>query len=150
MAGGQSVEIFGYRFAAKPRSILRWLSLDFLPYWQTSRPEFLLTVTRTGPPSQQATLSWFIKFPGGHQTGHQETVPALQTGETHTLRVGHRLLGFTGDTLLVIPTSDLACSSAAQYHALYAFHTTPKTWIFLTLAVAVLSAGLSTLGHWLF
>lgn len=157
MAGGQEVEVFSYKFTARPKSRLRRIFRDFLPYWQSSKSYFEVTVTKIGnpppmkPPRPDVELRvlWWIVFQGGHHTGHFIDIPPLEQGQSITLTVGGRLLGFTGDTLLVIPSQVPEAQKPDPYHTLYCFHSTPKIWIFLTALVGILSAGLATLGNWL-
>ena len=148
MAGGQPVVAIGYRFTARPLSRWRRLTRDFLPYWQGSKPRFVLTVTRLELPSQSQDVRWFVRFATGDITGGQVVVRPLQTSESDNLEVGGKFLGFTGDTLVILPT-DLVAPNPTQYHTVYAFHTTNKTWIFLTFVVALLAGAFSTLGQWL-
>jgi len=138
MAGGKSVDLDGYTLLVKPLALWRRFTKDFWPYWQAQRPRFLLEVTRTGAPAGNATLTWFIRFSNAQVAGTQVTIPALQTGESIGLVIGDRLLGYTGDTLLVVPTS-LSSTSADPYHTLYSFHTTPKVWIPLAITAGLLA-----------
>jgi hypothetical protein len=59
------------------------------------------------------------------------------------------MLLYKGDTLLTISATQADWNRAEPYHTLYLFHTTPKTWLFPTAAVAVGTALLATLGNWL-
>ena len=140
MAGGKPVDLDGYQIIAKPLSRWRRLTRDFLPYWQAQKPRFLLQITRLGPPSQNQTITWFVRFANGQVTYGQETIPPLQTHNSTTLKVGGKFLGYTGDTLLTVHT-DVSSTKAVPYHTLYAFHTTPKVWICLAV-LAGLFAGL--------
>lgn len=150
MAGGQAVALYGYQFTARPLSWWRRFTHDFVPYWQASRPKFVLTVTNLqGAPTRGKTIKWYIKFATGTFTGEQELVPALETNESVNLEVGGKLLGFTGDTLLILPTV-LDADAPARYETVYAFHTTSKSWVFLAIVAGILAGAFSTLGHWLF
>lgn len=152
MAGGQSVPFFDYEFRAKPKALWRhipWFG-DFLPYWQGSRHRFLLTIKRKGPPSEQQPLNWWILFQNRHETPSQVTIPPLQTGQTTTLSLGRQFLAYTGDTLVVISSLEPTHKQPVKgYHTLYCFHSTPKTWLFLTITVAIGTALLASLGNWL-
>jgi len=148
MAGGQPVDVNGYRFTARPLSRWRRFTGDFLPYWQGSRPRFILTVTRLGSPVPSQTISWHVRFAGVAVTSGQVVVPPLQTGDSANLEVGGKFLGVTGDILLTLPTN-LASPQANLFHTVYAFHTTPKTWIFLTVIIALLTGAVAVFGQWL-
>ena len=149
MAGGQPVDIMGYRFTARPLSQWRRIIHDFWPYWQASRPKFVLTVTRLGSPAQSQTLNWFVRFATGDVTGGQLIVPSLQTGETIDFIVGDKFLGFAGDTLIALPAADLASLKLDPYHTVYSFHTTPKTWFALVVIAALFAGVFAALLQWL-
>ena len=149
MAGGELVDLEGYQLAAKPLSRWRRFTRDFWPYWQAQKPRFLLEVTRIGSPAQSATITWFIRFVNDQVTGEQVVVPPLQTGDSISLNVGGKFLGYTGDTLLVIPTN-LSSSSPEPYRTLYAFHTTPKVWISLAIVAGLLAGLFASLLQYLF
>jgi len=86
----------------------------------------------------------------GDASGNYVLIPPLQTNkEIEFLVGGDKLLRYTGDTLLVISGTKLDAANFKPYHTLYAFHTTPKTWLFLTIAVAIGTALLATIGNWL-
>ena len=140
MAGGKSVDLDGYQLIVKPLSRWRRFTRDFWPYWQAQKPKFLLEVTRTGPPAQSVTITWFVRFANGQVAPGQVILPPLQTSDKISLEIGGKFLGYTGDTLLVVP-KDLSSSSPEPYHTLYTFNTTPKVWISLVI-VAGLLAGL--------
>lgn len=150
MAGGQPVERMGYLFTARPLSQWRRLTHDFLPYWQGSRPRFVLTVKRleSEPQSQQLNLHWFVRFATHDVTGGGIAVPPLEPGKTRSFTIGDKFLGFTGDTLIVLPTN-LSSPSPDSYHTVYAFHTTPKTWSALAAITAFLAGSFAALVHWL-
>jgi len=148
MAGGQPVEITGYRFTARPLSRWRRFSLDFLPYWNGSKPRFVLTVTRIGPAAESLQLRWFVRFATGDVTGEQLDVPPLLTGENTRFIIGDKFLGFTGDTLIILPSNLIG--PPAPYKTLYAFHTTPKTWFALAASAGFLAGLFGALVHWLF
>lgn len=149
MAGGVPVDLHGYQFIAKPLSKWRRFSGDFLPYWQASMPKFVLEVVRVGPPSQNQTITWFVRFANGQATNGQENIPPMQTGESVSLKVGGKLLGYTGDTLLILPV-DLSSLSAEPYHTVYAFHTMPKVWISLAVVAGLLAGIFASLFQILF
>lgn len=140
MAGGKPTDLDGYRLIVKPLSRWRRFTRGFWPYWQAQEPKFLLEVTRTGLPAQSATLTWHIRFANGIVAPTQVILKPLQTGETTTLEIGGRFLGYTGDTLLTVPEK-LSSSDLEHFHTLYTFNTTPKVWISLVI-VAGLLAGL--------
>ncbi len=151
-------DIEGYRFTAKPASRWRRITGDFLPYWQGSSPRFILTVRRIEDipatlPTTQPQIYWFVRFATGDTTGGMVDIPDLATNESRDFVVGGRFLGFTGDTLLVLPEhlnqNAPNQNAPSTYHTLHAFHTTPKTWIFLTVVVALLAGIFATLGQWL-
>lgn len=148
MAGGQSLDRDGYRFTVRPLSRWRRIIRDFWPYWQASRPKFVLTVTRLASPAQSQTLNWFVRFATGDVTRGQLIVPSLQTGENIDFVIGDKFLGFTGDTLVALPT-DLASLKLDDYNTLYSFHTTPKTWFALVVTAALFAGVFATLGQWL-
>ncbi len=149
MAGGQPVLLKGYRFIARPQSRCRRLVKDFWPYWQASKPRFILTITREGSPAQQQPVNWFVRFATGDFVGGQVSIPPLQTKERVTISVGGKLLGFTGDTLLVLPV-DLISSKPLRYETLYTFHTTPRAWVFLAIVAGLLAGLFAALFKWLF
>jgi len=140
MAGGKPVYLGGYRLIVKPLARWRRFTRDFWPYWQAQQPKFLLQVTRTEKPAQSANLTWHIRFGNGEIAATELTLPPLHTNESITLQIGGRFLGYTGDTLITVPTK-LYSSDPYPYHALYTFNTTPKVWISLVV-VAGLLAGL--------
>lgn len=80
MAGGETVELAGYSFSVRPWSALRRWTGDFFPYWQSDKPRFTLTITRTGVPIGKQTITWMIRFSNADETGGFITVPALQQG----------------------------------------------------------------------
>jgi hypothetical protein len=149
MAGGQQVIFNGYRFVAKPLSLYRCILGDFFPYWQASKPRFVLVVTREGPPAQKQTINWYVKFANNDVTGEQENIPPLQTAESVTLKLEGKLLGFTGDTVLILST-DLTSHSPSRYKTLYTFHTTPKVWLFLAFVAGLLAGAFAAVFQWLF
>ena len=150
MAGGQRVSLYGYEFTARPLSRWRRLTGDFLPYWQASRPKFVLTATNLqGRPTHDKSISWFVRFAQGDSAGGNAVIPSLRAGETVNLVLGPVFLGFTGDTLRVLPTV-LSSTGPAKYETVYAFHTTHKTWVFLAVSAGVLAGGFAILGQWLF
>ena len=151
MAGGQPIERMGYLFTARPLSRWRRLTHDFLPYWQGSSPRFVLTVKRqeSAGQGQQLNLHWFVRFATHDATEGEIVVPPLEPGKTREFTIGDKFLGFTGDTLIVLPT-DLSSSSPDLYHTVYAFHTTPKTWLALVAAATFLGGLFAAFGHWLF
>lgn len=149
MAGGKPVDLDGYRFIVKPLSRWRRLTRDFWPYWQAGKPKFLMEVMRIGPPAQQATITWFIRFTNAQVAPGQAIIPPLQESEKTTLEIGGRFLGYTGDTLLVVPTS-LSSTSSEPYHTLYTFHTTPKVWVALAIVAGLLAGLLGSLLQYLF
>lgn len=151
MAGGQAVELYGYRFTAKPQSRWRRFTFDFLPYWQSSKPRFILNVTNIkGSPTQEnKEIRWFIKFATGDTTDGVANIPPLQEDSSATLIVGDKLLGFTGDTLLILPV-ELLDGKPREYETVYAFHTTHKSWVFLAVVAGILAGAFSVLGQWLF
>ena len=148
MAGGEPVRLLGYRFVAKPLSQWRRLSGDFLPYWQASKPRFILTVIREGDPSQEQVINWFVMFDNSTVTGHQ-VIPPLKTGDKASFIIGGNLLGYTGDTLLVLPPN-LTSTSPSKFETLYTFHVTPKVWIFLSIAAGLFAGLFAGLIQWLF
>ncbi len=148
MAGGQPAYIEDYQFTAKPLRWWRRFIWDFWPYWQASRPSFVLTVKRLGPPVKEQTTRWFVKFANGDETYGKWTIPPLQKDETFEFTVSNIFLGFTGDTLLILPR-DLTSSRASLYETVYAFHTTPKIWLALAIIAAIFAGVFAGLGHWL-
>jgi hypothetical protein len=148
MAGGQPLDWDGYRFTVKPLSQGRRIVRDFWPYWQSSRPKFVLTIARLTSPAQEQTINWFIRFATGDVTGGQVIIPPLKTGETIDFIVGGKLLGFTGDTLVALP-ANLTSLKLDPYNTLYSFHTTPKSWLALAFVAAFLAGIFAALGHWL-
>ncbi|MGA2159719.1 MAG: hypothetical protein ABSG90_10930 [Dehalococcoidia bacterium] len=97
MAGGEPVELFGYRFVAKPLSRLRRVTRDFCPYWQATKPKFILYVTRLGSVAPSRDIVWFIKFSGGDIVKDKVSIPAMGTGEhINSLVIGDKFLGYTG------------------------------------------------------
>jgi hypothetical protein len=151
MAGGNPIEINEYEFTAKPYSKWRRFVHDYWPYWQASRPRFLLTVKRLGAPSQQQMVTWFIKFPNSDYTYGQVSVPPLETGMKVNFQVGNdKFLGFTGDNLLVISsTGNLSTTVLTDYQTIYSFNVTPKVWIVLAIIAGFLAGIFTTLGQWL-
>lgn len=149
MAGGQPVDIMGYRFRARPLSRWRRFTLDFIPYWQGSKPRFVLTVTRKESTAETQPLLWYVRFATGDKTWGQLAVPPLMTGETAKFIIGDKFLGFTGDTLITLP-KDLVRSDPNHYETVYAFHTTPKTWLVLAASAGFLAGLFGALAHWLF
>lgn len=148
MAGGQPVYIKGYQFTARPLSRWRRVTLDFLPYWQASKPKFVLTVTKLEPSAQSQTIKWFVRFATGIDvTWGQEDISSLQIGKPVDFIIGGKFLGFTGDTLIILPT-DLV-SEPSHYETVYAFHTTQKSWLTLTFVAAFLAGIFAALGYWL-
>ncbi len=148
MAGGEPVKIMGYEFTARPLSRWRCLTLDFFPYWQASRPGFVLTVKRLESASQSQRFRWFVRFANSDVTGEEETICPLATGETASFIIGKKFLAFTGDSLITLP-ADLVSPPPNAYEAVYAFHTTPKTWFALVAAAAFLAGLFAALCHWL-
>ncbi|GAI46607.1 unnamed protein product, partial [marine sediment metagenome] len=102
-----------------------------------------------GPLVQSQTMNWGIRFETGDVTGGQETIPPLGTGESVTFKVGGKLLGFTGDTLLILPTN-LTSRRFGRYNTVYSFHTTPKVWISLAAAAGFLAGAFASLCQYLF
>ena len=147
MAGGQSVELSGYLFTARPKSRWRRLTFDFWPYYQASLPSFVIAVKRVGAPVEEKKIKCYIRFAPGDSTGKELTIPSLEPGETVDMVIGDIILEFIGDTLLVLPR-DLVSRLPAAYETIYTFHTTPKVWLTLTLMAAVIAgifAGFGTL-----
>ena len=149
MAGGKPVDLDGYQLIVKPLSRWRRFTRDFWPYWQAQKPRFLLEVTRIGPPAQSVTITWFVRFANGQVTPGQVVVPPLQTGGRISLKAGGKFLGYTGDTLLVVPTN-FSSASPEPYHTLYSFHTTPKVWISLAIVAGLLAGLFASLLQYLF
>jgi len=148
MAGGTPEEIKGYRFMAKPLPLWRRLTFDFWPYWQASAPKFILTVTKLDSTAQSRTIKWFVRFSKGDYMGGQLDVSSLQVGKPVGFVIDGIFLGYTGDTVLVVPT-DLTSLKPIYYRTVYSFHTTPKSWLALTFAAASLAGIFAALGHWL-
>ena len=149
MAGGQPVDIMGYRFTARPLSRWRRIIHDFWPYWQASRPRFILTATNVGEaPTKERAINCIIKYGTGAQTTIKVVLPPLEKGKSMSFEVSGFILGYTGDVLLAIP-ADLT-SDPAEFETVYSFHTTPKSWIFLAIFAGLLAGAFATLGHWLF
>ena len=148
MASGQSVELEGYRFTAKPVSKFRRLTGDFWPYFQASRPSFVLSIERLDSSSKEHEARWYIKFANGDTTGSKFTIPTLQEGEKINFKIDKVFLGFTGDTLVYLP-SDLISPRPLMYHTVYTFHTTPKSWLALAVSVAILAGIFTALVQWL-
>jgi len=149
MAGGKPVDLDGYRLTVRPLSQWRRFTRDFWPYWQAQQPRFLLEVTRTGLPTQSATITWHIRFANGQVAPAQLVLPPLQTGEKISLKIGGRFLGYTGDTLLTVP-ENLSSSDSTYYHTLYTFNTTPKAWISLVVVAGLLAGLFASLLQYLF
>ena len=103
MAGGVQVLIQGYQFTAKPRSWLRRFIKDFLPYWQASRPRFILTATNVSEaPTKERTINCIIKFGTGAQTNIKVVLPPLEKDKSMSFEVSGFILGYTGDVLITI------------------------------------------------
>ena len=149
MAGGEPVALDGYQLIVKPLSRWRRFTRDFWPYWQAQKPRFLLEVTRIGPPAQSATITWFLRCPNGQVTSGHVVVPPLQIGDSIGFEVGGKFLGYTGDTLLIVPTN-LSSTSPDPYRTLYTFHTTPKVWISLAIVAGLLAGLFASLLQYLF
>jgi hypothetical protein len=149
MAGGEPVTLFGYRFMAKPLSRWRRLSGDFLPHWQASKPRFILTVTREGDHSKEQAYNWFVLYHNNATLEGHEVIPSMKTGDKASFIIGGNLLGYTGDTLLILPPN-LTANSPSQFKTLYTFHVTPKVWVFLSIAAGFLAGLLAGLFQWLF
>ena len=148
MASGQSVELEGYRFTVKPASRFRRLTGDFWPYFQASRPSFVLSIERLDSSSKEQEARWSIRFSNDDNIGGKFTIPNLQEGEKIDFKIGKVFLGFTGDTLVCLP-SDLISPMAPNYYTVYTFHTTPKSWLALAVSAAILAGIFAALGHWL-
>jgi len=149
MAGGKPVDLDGYQLIVKPLSRWRRFTRDFWPYWQAQKPRFLLEVTRIGPPAQSVTITWFVRFANAQVTSGQVILPPLQTSGKISLEIGGKFLGYTGDTLITVPTN-LSSASSEPYHALYTFHTTPRVWIFLAIVAGLLAGLFASLLQYLF
>ncbi|MCX6011036.1 MAG: hypothetical protein NT134_02055, partial [Chloroflexi bacterium] len=115
MAGGTPEEILGYRFTAKPLPRWRRLTFDFWPYWQASAPKFVLRVTKLESSVQRQAIRWFVKFANADIAGGQLDVSSLQIGKPVDFVIEGIFLGYTGDTLLILP-SDLSLSSLRPRH----------------------------------
>lgn len=150
MAGGESLDWNGYQLTVKPRSQWRRLIWDFWPYWQAQKPRFLLEVTKIGPPAQsEIILPWIVRFANNQVTKGQVVLPPLQTGDKLSFELGGKFLGYTGDTLLIVPIN-LPPAPLEPYLTLYAFHTTPKVWISLAIVAGLLAGLFGSLLQYLF
>ncbi|MFC1924791.1 hypothetical protein ACFLXA_05465 [Chloroflexota bacterium] len=151
MAGGQPVTAFGYEFRAKPKAFWRRIPMlgDIVPYWQASKHHFILTIKRIEQPSEEQKLNWWILAQNGHNIKGYIVIPPLQIDGEKKFSIGNFPLGFTGDTLLIINGREIDGREPLPYLILYTFHTTSKSWLFLTSAVAIGTALLATLGNWL-
>ncbi len=156
MAGGNTVPLGGYEFTARPQS--RWRRYTLLgiwPYFQGDKPKFVITVKRLGPPAESLKVLWRMAFVTAIATYGTLDIPALGTSESYTLReIGGKFLGYTGDTLLVLPI-DIGLPAAEQFksglfNTLYAFHTTPRAWFSLTLIAGVVMGVVAGLIQFLF
>jgi hypothetical protein len=148
MAGGTPEEIMGYRFTAKPLPRWRRLIRDSWPYWQASAPKFILTVTKLDSSAQKQTIKWFVKFENKDFIKGKLDVSSLRLGKPVDFVIEGIFLGYTGDTLLVLPP-DLTSPKPTKYRTVYAFHTTQKSWLGLTLVAAALAGIFAALGYWL-
>ncbi len=147
MAGGEPVELFGYRFIAKPMSRLHRIPGDFFPYWQALKPTFILNVTKIEQAAQGKYVDWLVIFSNGHTTGGKVNIPALSMGEhSNPFVIGDKFLGYTGDTILAVPFNS---DGKIQYRTLYAFHTTPKAWLALTLIAGLIAGLFASLFQWI-
>jgi hypothetical protein len=148
MAGGTPEEIMGYRFTAKPLPRWRRLTFDFWPYWQASAPKFILTVTKLDSSAQSRAIRWFVIFANGHFINRELDISSLQLGKSVDFVIDGIFLGYTGDTLLVLPP-DLTSPKPKSYRTVYSFHTTPKSWLALTFVAALFAGIFAALGYWL-
>ncbi|MDD5312215.1 MAG: hypothetical protein PHO26_04185 [Dehalococcoidia bacterium] len=149
MAGGETVELAGYRFKVIPQAVIRRLLFDFLPYFQAGKPRFALTITRIGESTGPQEIYWAIRFSNGDETGGVISVPELQKNKSHSpVMVGGKFLGYTGDTLIILPEIPTKLDFKT-YRTLYAFNTTQKTWLALTITAGLIAGTLTALLQWL-
>lgn len=155
MAGGEPVRLGDYEFTARPQSRWRRYTADICPYFQGDKPKFEITVKRLGPPAESLKVLWRMTFVTEVATDGELDIPALGTSESYTFReIGGKFLGYTGDTLLILPM-DIGSPVDKQFKSgffrtLYAFHTTPRVWLSLTLIAGVVMGVVAGLIQFLF
>ena len=132
----------GYSIEARPSCWCR-RKCDIWPYFQGGWTGFDINVTRIADQAAASQkMRWHLRFATGQSiTDGEVEIPPLRKGEKHTIRevANDRVLGFTGDNVLTIPSEALDSTNEKKYETVYSFHVTPRVWVFLTVCTGFLA-----------
>jgi len=150
MAGGHKVTLNGYSLMTKPHSRFRRITGDPWPYSQGGHPSFDVHVSALEDHDVEQEFVWCLWFSNTDRAYTRATIPPLKEGETSQVTVGDRLLGFTGDVVLIVPSplrnpDGTVNTSVQKYATLYCMHVVHRAWIAQLIASAVIGSVLTML-----
>jgi len=109
MPGKDIVQLWDVAVHAEP---LRWEKvakkkrlqdiLELIPYFYGGKPRFRLTLTAMKDIPHQRSAAWTPCFQNGNRTGDVLTIRTMNKGDSITVDVGDKLLGYTGDCTLAV------------------------------------------------
>ena len=152
MAGGQKIRIAGYLFEARPKSMWRKISHDFVPYWQSWTPSFEVIVTREEEDTGERELQWFMLFSDNSYVEKSTQIPPFKKGGEGILPLEGNFLGPTGDTQIVLDSKLNILprrNTPGIYKTIYSFNVTPKTWVSLAVFAGAVAGVLTIICQYL-
>lgn len=137
------VKVGVYSVEIKPTR-LRRIVLDLYPYFQGAKPRFEITLFNdsvSDEPRHEYVL--FYKYSNGEMDEAVSLgIQPLKRNKTSHFDLDITRLKYTGDTTIIAYDA-----FDKKEIPVYVFHTTARTWLFLTLIAGLLAGLISLLGE---
>jgi hypothetical protein len=143
VAAWQTIENWeGFKIWAEPADWRRKGILKHVPFCYGTKPWFTIFFEALETHERSTTFEWFLMFSNGAKTSQDFEVDRCQKGDKpKEYRVGDRLLGFTGDTILGLRIPE----QQRGFHTLYGFRVVAVE----ELVIAFLITALAGIVVWL-
>ena len=135
---------------AYPASVWRRLLWDIIPYWQSSRQGFILSIELRPNFGSRQRFMYRIQYSNTQRTKPEELgVSNLRVGYKNKYALKKLPLLYTGDTFLIVAdSSDITPSEKPgkdPYQTVYSFHTTSRSWLALAVVAGIFAGAISAL-----